>query len=503
MKNFFIKEISKGVGAFLMYFGVIVGFIMVFAGAIGWGIFFMTIPFIGYYGWHLYLGYSNSQEVKKTPSVRKNSVLSSYETIDRTRKVTTKKSEGILGPEMSNGEKSYISTSDRACIIGPPGTGKTSFLISQIYDWIESGKSLVCLDIKPEIYDITRARLISKGYKCIVYNPTSPIDCYDFLQDLDTPELIGEFASSLIPSEEAENAVFNETARDLLDALINHVKSRKEAETIKPTLVDVYDFLAKYDNPTALFNDLKHSKSRQTKEIINSLSIVSSNERLLGSIFATFNSQLRFLRYENIRKSLNGGFSLSELNRDKVALFLQFEETTSKTTGHLFSVFVSHLMSYLINNHKKRNAVFCLLDEIGNAGLIHDLTGKLNTIRSRNMPTWMYWQNTEQMQKYGSKADEGVNIILGACDFQMCFRLNDNNTAKWFSERVGTHLVENTSYNVTLDPDINLSKGNNRDLQREEIIYQHELQQLSDNEVLAIYKGIAWRGIARPYWKNS
>lgn len=41
------------------------------------------------------------------------------------------------------------------------------------------------------------------------------------------------------------------------------------------------------------------------------------------------------------------------------------------------------------------------------------------------------------MQRYGAKADEGANLILGACDYQMVFRLNDNASAKRMSERIG------------------------------------------------------------------
>lgn len=433
------------------------------------------------------------------PNISKKAELTSNKTVNELRQVESQKSKGILAASKPNGEKMYISESDRACIIGPPGTGKTSFLINQIYEWTDTGRSFVCLDIKPEIYEITKRNLELKGYKIIVYNPTSPIDNYDFLQDLESPETIGEFASALIPSEQAENAVFNDTAKDLLDALINHVKSRKESAEKPATLADVYDFIKKYDNAVALFNDLKNSRSSHTKEIINSLSITASNERLLGSVFATFNSQLNFMRYENVRKSLSGGFSLSELSKPKVALFLQFEEVKMKTIGHLFSVFVGHLLRYLITNSKERDPVFCLLDEIGNAGVIHDLTGKLNTIRSRNMPTWMYWQNTEQMQKYGVKADEGVNIIMGSCDYQMCFRLNDSITAKWFSDRIGTHIIRNRSYSYTSSVETS-SEGNTTSLQREEVIFPHEIQRLRDSEVVTIYRGIAWKGVAVPYW---
>lgn len=465
-----------------------------------------------------YFWWKNRNVSSDIETIYKRKELISNKVDQRLLELSSNKERGILAPSTPNDFDFYVSTSDRACIIGPPGTGKTSFLVNQIYKWTDTGKSFVCLDIKPEIHSITKAELEKKGYRCIVYNPTSPVDNYDFLQDLDSPETIGEFVSALIPSLDSDNAVFSDTARDLLDALINHFRAlnlqrikkeeaRSQKKGVDPepiektTLPQVFDHLIKYDNITALFNDLEHSPSKMTRGIVNSLKMTASNERLLGSIITTLNTKLRFLRYDSIRESLNGGFSLKELSKPKTALFLQFEESKTETIGHLFSVFVGHLLRYLITNFEEREEVFCLLDEIGNAGYINDLTGKLNTIRSRNMPTWMYWQSKEQMQKYGKASDEGVNIIMGACDLQICFRLNDNATAKWFSDRVGSHIVKykgrSWGYNVTDDSS---TVGNSWGLNREEIIFPHELQQLGDGEVVAVYRGVAWKGKATPYW---
>lgn len=398
----------------------------------------------------------------------------------------------------TNTAKLFIKASDRACVIGPPGTGKTTFLINQIYHWMDTGNSFVCLDVKPEIYDITRAKLESKGYKCIVYNPTSNKDKYNFLGDLKTEEAVGEIASAFIATEGDKNPVFTETARDLLDAIIKHLKTpTKKEPNPAPSLAGVYDFITEFDSLKSLLARLSQSNSDDVRKITKTLKIMAENDRLLGSIFATFVSNMRFLRYQSVRDSLGSdGFSLDELLNQKVALFLQFEEAQKETTAKLFSVMVGHLLRFMIINHQNRKPVLLFLDEIGNAAKIHDLTGKLNTIRSRELPTWLYWQSTEQMQKYGQKANEGANVILGACDMHMCFRLNDNATAKWFSEKVGTQRV--TKIADTRGEHSSVT----RSIDTEFIIEPHKIQQLEMGQALYSYQGKNWLGHATPYYEE-
>ena len=85
------------------------------------------------------------------------------------------------------------------------------------------------------------------------------------------------------------------------------------------------------------------------------------------------------------------------------------------------------------------------------------------------------------MRKYGSKED-GANVILGACDFQMVFRLNDNESAKWMSNRIGVvdRIVESkvTSDDRTLFSTATITHS--KSIVTEPKIFPHELQQLKN-----------------------
>ena len=49
-----------------------------------------------------------------------------------------------------------VTNEDRGIILGAPGSGKTTYLVTQILDWMESGQSFVATDIKPEIWAILK-----------------------------------------------------------------------------------------------------------------------------------------------------------------------------------------------------------------------------------------------------------------------------------------------------------------------------------------------------------
>ena len=437
-----------------------------------------------------------------SPSVTKHTpdLLIDSRIKQRLLDITNQNGNGVLAGEI-DGKPLYISTQDRACVIGPPGTGKTAFLVAQLLDWSKSGRSFVVNDIKPEIYGVVRERLEAEGYKLLTFNPTAQCgDRYNLLDDLESPEAVGELASALVPSDEAENTVFNESARDLLDALICHLRSAEG----RVSLPMIRDFVTQFGSHKELLKELAVSPSQDARELANSLRMVANNERLIGSIFATFSANLRFLRFPAIREALaESDFTLADLLGGRVGLFLQFEESQQQTTARLFSVFMGHIMRYLIE-HTNREPVLLLLDEIGNVPKVSGLVQKLNTIRSRELPTWLYWQSREQMQSYGQKSGEGANIITGACDLQAVFRLNDNATAEWFSDKIGSvdRLVEAIS--ATISPHIisDYTYTTSQSLEREPVIFPHDLQRLAVSEVVCAYQGLAWRGEATPYFKR-
>ena len=96
---------------------------------------------------------------------------------------------------------------------------------------------------------------------------------------------------------------------------------------------------------------------------------------------------------------------------------------------------LAHLLRHLIV-HREREPVLLLLDDSGMAAPVPGLVEKLRS--NRKTPAWLYWQSLEEMRKHGGNGVDGRSLILGACNLQMVFRLNDNESAQWMSDRIGT-----------------------------------------------------------------
>ena len=91
------------------------------------------------------------------------------------------------------------------------------------------------------------------------------------------------------------------------------------------------------------------------------------------------------------------------------------------------------------------------LDEIINCAPIPKFIDTLNTMRSAKMPTFLYLQALEGLNRvYGAGADR---LFMGACDFKAVYKIGDPETAKVFSNLIG--VTEGT---IT---DKNFSTGNN------------------------------------------
>ena len=128
-----------------------------------------------------------------------------------------------------NLKKWTCADEDRAVVVGVPGAGKTTFLVAQLVDWMQSGRSFVATDIKPEIWSILKENgLFEKfGYDEYIINPTcAHAHRFNLFAEIEDDADLNEVLAVIIPPGEGDGAVFSDNARRLLKAVLAHLGER-------------------------------------------------------------------------------------------------------------------------------------------------------------------------------------------------------------------------------------------------------------------------------------
>lgn len=400
-----------------------------------------------------------------------------------------------------------VTNEDRGIILGAPGSGKTTYLVTQIIDWMESGQSFVATDIKPEIWAILKYNNVFEkyGYKDWVFNPTDINgDHYNLFSEIHDSAEFNEVLNIIIPdTDSAESKVFNDNARRLLKAILIELGSQA-------SLPNAQRFINSMNDNAELLKTLRQSKNETVSSIAKDITRTAKNDNLFASIMTATSKAFDFLDDERIRTSISSnaeGFYLKDiLMKPKQAVFLQFDQEYKSSTATLFGATVAHIIRILQAN-QNRGAVFLALDEIINCAPIPKFTDLLNTMRSANIPTFLYLQSLEGLNRlYGANADK---LFLGSSNYKVVFKIGDISTAEVFSKLIGKtettyysyseHIGQGTSSNEVNNR--STSSGHSESTRLEYIIEPEEFSQLPEHNAVIMYNGTFGTLEMPKYWE--
>ena len=405
-----------------------------------------------------------------------------------------------------NLKKWTCADEDRAVVVGVPGAGKTTFLVAQIVDWMQSGRSFVATDIKPEIWSILRENgLFEKfGYDEYIINPTcAHAHRFNLFAEIEDDADLNEVLAVIIPPGEGDGAVFSDNARRLLKAVLAHLGERASLPAAR-------DYIMEAGKVSELLELLAASDKKSVQRIAFELKNTASNERLLASIMTAMGRAFEFMDDDRINAAISvSDFSMRDvLMKPRQAVFLQFEQKYKASLATLFGGTVAYVLRLLQANASAReHAVFVALDEIINAAPIPKFAESLNTMRSARMPLAMYLQSIEGLNRlYGPQASE---IFLGSADLKVIFRLNDNATAEYVSAQIGD--TEQRAFNMTegqtegasargQSASASLSKGYSSSTAR--IFDPAEVLGLEPQKAITLYRGSGARFTMPSYWQD-
>ncbi|WP_042299611.1 type IV secretory system conjugative DNA transfer family protein [Paraburkholderia kururiensis] len=396
------------------------------------------------------------------------------------------------------GKPLHVSIEDRGLVIGPPGTGKTAFLLNQLLRASRDRLSFIAVDLKPELASTLSPSLRKAGYRVLRINPARDdpdADHWNPLDDIDDEIDINELCTALLPIRTPGDAPFVEAQRDWLRAGVFHVKAMPSG-----SLPAAFNLLSGEADPAKLLAQLTNSASpvaaRLARRMAAGLAGAKPDPLILQGLTGCLRA-LDWLGLPGVQAALgHSDISVRELGKGDrpTALFLQFEEKRIGALGPLLAFMATGVLTSLIDTAGQREPVALLLDELGNMPPIPGLAEKLNTIRSRHIPTWMYFQTAEQInRRYGAGA---LGTFFASADVQIVFRLNDRETRELVSSLIGTTAREKHSQSVNGRAEGTTTTSTERGA----VIEPHELGQLEPGQVVCLYRGAAAKGEATPHY---
>lgn len=341
-------------------------------------------------------------------------------------------------------------------IIGAPGTGKSrSFVIPNLCE--AENESIVVLDAKGEIYDITHRMMEKKGYIVKVLDFDAPEKSrihYNPLFYCRSEEDVIKFSSLItFDLKNKSNDMFWPLASSLLcNALASYLIKYRPAE--QRTLTSMLRLLraANYDenNPSGITSTLDEIFEEVRKKDASSWSLSqyslmrTAAGRTLKSIVITLISEFcTFLTPSVEELTKTDTVDIRALGKEKTILYVKSSDV-DRSKDKLVSLFFLQLFQELFAladsspEHSLSRPVHVILDDMGSNLTIPNLDCIIACARGRNVSLSLILQSVGQLKK--NYADH--TSIMNSCNNIVFLGGNDLETCKEMSIRLNVPLEE-------------------------------------------------------------
>lgn len=334
-------------------------------------------------------------------------------------------------------------------IFGPPGSGKTTrYTLPNLIHaaTVDRGRSIVCTDPKGELFGLTATLFQEAGFEVMAFNLVDmAASCrYNPLQYVHSLEDAMRLANTIIANtggaQTSGDPFWINAERTLLACLIWYVKTLPAEHQHLGTVLHVGNAFAKNQKLMGeVFAQL--DPSHGARQLYNVIAALTDKTR--DGVFVGFAVRLQLWASDQITSlTAASDVNLRDLGGRPTVLYLIIPDHHG-TYRALTSMLMDQLFQELIaeaegNGGQLKVEVRLMLEEMANIGRIPDLENRLATIRSRGLIVEMVLQTLGQLRSlYG----DASSTILGCADTMLCLAANDQETAKYVSERLGVATI--------------------------------------------------------------
>ena len=317
-----------------------------------------------------------------------------------------------------NGKYIGLSGQQHAYLAAPTRSGKGTGVVDPVA--LSYAHSLVVLDIKKELFNITAALRRANGHKVFIFDPfnadgrTARWNPLSYIRrDYNLREIdVEKISQSLIKHTGKGDPVRTNSARGLLDSLILYLLDKEEHEKengniFVPTLREVYNLTTGADDNEAFTHYVELSKhsfvTTQTKQSFNAVFQAAKDTFL--SVTFTLNTALRPYKNELVSYAISGDdFDLRNVRREKTTIYFAVTPDTLEQAAPLVNLFYTQLINEntrVLPQDDKSLKYQCLLlmDEGASPGRIEILPKAVSYMAGYNVRMLLIVQSPAQLRE--------------------------------------------------------------------------------------------------------
>ena len=355
--------------------------------------------------------------------------------------------ENPKAPRVYDGENHLVT-------VGPPGSGKSLGLIVPNLALLD--RSVLVIDPKGELARIT-ARHRQKFGRVVILNPFGEqVDKRPDLKsdgfnplavlDPDSAHFVDDattLAEGLVKIQ-GHDPHWSEGGQDFVAALIMHLRRVYGAAAtlhhLRHLLCEARGWDKAKGQPTGINLTIAEMMASDFGPIVNKASRFEADSNEMASILSTARSQTRFLDSLPIVQDLSGGagFDFADMRKETITVYLILPARELHTHANWLRLVIAAALRALTREQHARGQkpVTLILDEFAQLGHLSTIENAMSMARGYGVQLWPFLQDLTQLQYiYGDLWEN----FLGTAGFQMFFTPRTLMTAKYLSERCGSH----------------------------------------------------------------
>ena len=389
-------------------------------------------------------------------------------------------------------------------LAAPTRSGKGTGVVNPVA--LSYNHSMVVLDIKKELFNISAAYRRANGQKVYLFDPYNADGrtakwnpCSYIRRDYKLRENdVQKISQSLIPLK-GRDEVWDKSARNLLNGLILYCLDKENHDkSFTTTLRAVYDLTANLDGEKAIpyFLSLLTASfvSKQTKQTINAA--ITAAENTFLSVIFTLNTALAPFKSELVSDAMSGDdFDLRNMRREKITVYLGFSPDDLEQAAPLVNLFYTQLINentradtHPDTDSTQQYQCLLLMDEGTAPGRIEILKKAVSYMAGFNVRMLLIVQSPAQLRDDELYGKYGAKNILSNCALKVMYTPNDYDDADEYSKLLGNTTVSaRTSKNIGRGGNSQTVTQNSRPLR-----YPQELLAMSAKKVIIRLDGLPY-----------